>query len=156
MFRTLPTWEVFCAVQTVWERLGSFLTTDRSVQVTPAVEKASAGASAHIPIALVVNLTRAIESLKQNGFWVYCADASGMSVYQTDLKGRVAIVLGSEGKGVRRLVRENSDQIISIPMRGQVSSLNVAQTAAIILSEAQRRSFGSGIETCKKDWKNPD
>jgi 23S rRNA (guanosine2251-2'-O)-methyltransferase len=131
--------------------LGIVLTTDRSVQVTPVVEKASAGAAAHIPIAQVVNLTRAIESLKQQGFWIYCADPSGMSVYETDLKGRVAIVLGSEGKGVRRLVKENSDQIISIPMRGRVSSLNVAQSAAIILSEAQRRFFSAGIETCNNE-----
>jgi len=116
------------------------LTKDRACAITPAAEKAAAGASAHIPVAKVVNLARALDQLKTSGFWVYAADAKAKtSCYATDLTGRVALVLGSEGKGIRRLVMEKCDAAVFIPMRGAIDSLNVAQTAAILLGEALRQ-----------------
>lgn len=119
---------------------GVILTRDRCVPVTPAVEKASAGASAHIPVARVVNLVRTMEELKAKDFWIYAADMRGSEpCFAVDLKGQVAFVLGSEGKGLRRLVLERCDGRVAIPMTGTIGSLNVAQTAAILLVEAHRR-----------------
>jgi 23S rRNA (guanosine2251-2'-O)-methyltransferase len=119
---------------------GVLLAKDRSASVTPAAEKASAGASAHIPVARVVNVARTIERLKTEGYWIYAADRrAGRSFRSVDLTGKVALVFGSEGKGIRRLVRAGCDDGISIPMSGKIDSLNVAQTVAIMLSEALRQ-----------------
>ncbi len=119
---------------------GVVLTRDRCVPVTAAVEKASAGASAHVVVARVVNLVRTMEELKSKGFWIYATEMRGaQTCYETDLKGQIALVLGSEGKGLRRLVRERCDGSVSIPMTGKIGSLNVAQTAAILLAEAHRQ-----------------
>lgn len=124
---------------------GVVLTKDRAVPVTPAVEKAAAGASAHVRVARVVNLVRAIEKLKASGFWVFAADTkAAVDVFSVDLSGKIAVVLGSEGKGIRRLVRESSDQTISIPMTGKIDSLNVSQTAVVILSESLRQRIEKG------------
>lgn len=124
---------------------GVVLPKDRAVPITPAVEKASAGASAHVPVARVVNLVRAIESLKKEGFWVYCADARGAREWTSvDLTGSTALVLGSEGKGLRRLVRERCDDSIGIPMSGRIESLSVSQTAAVLLAEAMRQRKARG------------
>ena len=121
------------------------LSKDRSVAVTPAVEKTSAGAAAHVPLARVVNLARAMEGLKESGYWIYATDSTAKAVcFATDLTGRVAFVLGSEGKGIRRLVREKCDVALSIPMAGKVGSLNVSQTAAILLAEALRQRLAMG------------
>lgn len=121
------------------------LSKDRSVAVTPAVEKTSAGAAAHVPLARVVNLARAMEGLKEAGYWIYATDSTATAVcFATDLTGRVALVLGSEGKGIRRLVREKCDLALSIPMAGKVGSLNVSQTAAILLAEALRQRLAMG------------
>jgi 23S rRNA (guanosine2251-2'-O)-methyltransferase len=123
---------------------GVVLTTDRSASVTPAVEKASAGASAHVPVARVVNLVRALEQLKAGGFWIHAADSGGRnSIYSADFRGKIAFVVGSEGKGIRRLVKDTSDFVISIPMTGKIESLNVAQTAAILLAEALRQRIAT-------------
>jgi len=124
---------------------GVVIARDRSVPITPVVEKSSAGASAHIPIARVVNVVRSLEDLKTAGYWIYgtAADAKD-NVYAADLTGLVALVLGSEGKGIRRLVREHCDKMVSVPMLGQTASLNVSQTAVILLSESLRqRNFSS-------------
>jgi 23S rRNA (guanosine2251-2'-O)-methyltransferase len=119
---------------------GVILTKDRAAPISPVAEKASAGASAHIPVAKVVNLVRTIGQLKEIGFWVYAADCSGEgNCFSVDLTGRIALVLGSEGKGLRRLVREACDLAISIPMVGSIQSLNVAQAAAVLLAECLRR-----------------
>jgi 23S rRNA (guanosine2251-2'-O)-methyltransferase len=116
------------------------LSKDRSVAVTPAVEKTSAGAAAHVPLARVVNLVRVMNELKEAGYWIYATDSRATQVcFAADLTGKAAFVLGSEGKGIRRLVRENCDAALSIPMAGQVGSLNVSQTAAILLAEALRQ-----------------
>ena len=121
------------------------LSKDRSVAVTPAVEKTSAGAAAHVPLARVVNLARAMDGLKESGYWIYATDSTAEAVcFATDLTGRVALVLGSEGKGIRRLVREKCDLALSIPMAGKVGSLNVSQTAAILLAEALRQRLAMG------------
>jgi 23S rRNA (guanosine2251-2'-O)-methyltransferase len=116
------------------------LTKDRAVPVTGAVEKASAGASAHVPVVRVVNLVRAMEQLKEVSYWLYAADARAeRDCYSTDLTYSTAFVLGSEGKGLRRLVRERCDQGITVPMLGRIDSLNVSQTTAILLAEALRQ-----------------
>ncbi len=126
---------------------GVVLTKDRAVPVTPAVEKAAAGASAYVPVARIVNLAREIERLKELGFWIYAADArASSSVYAMDLTEKIAIVFGSEFSGIRRLVREKCDGTISIPMLGTIDSLNVAQTATVILAESLRQRLAKKPE----------
>jgi 23S rRNA (guanosine2251-2'-O)-methyltransferase len=116
---------------------------DRAAGVTPAAVKASAGASEHVRVARETNLRRALERIKEAGLWAYAAEeaASVQAAAYTDLdlSGPVALVLGSEGRGVRRLVREGCDGAVSIPMRGAVSSLNVSVAAAVLLFEAGRQ-----------------
>lgn len=113
---------------------------DRAVSVTPAVEKASAGSSAHMKICRCSNLSRSLEALKDIGCWVYGADArTGTNHFETDFSGKIALVVGAEGKGLRRLVRENCDILIKIPMTGSVGSLNVSNATSIILAEAYRQ-----------------
>ena len=113
---------------------------DRSVSVTAVVEKSAAGASAHLPVVRVINLVRVMEELKASGYWVYgTAGEAQEFLYALDLTGRVAFVLGSEGKGMRRLVREKCDAIVSVPMIGKIASLNVSQAATIILAETLRQ-----------------
>lgn len=111
-----------------------------SVGLTPAAVKASAGASEWVPVAYVTNLSRAIELLKEKGFWVYAADAGGDRADQIDFSGKVALVMGSEGKGVRRNVLEHCDRTISIPMFGHVDSFNVASATAVLCYEVIRQT----------------
>lgn len=119
---------------------GVIVTKDRSAPITPVTEKASAGATAHVLVARVVNIVQTIEQLKEIGFWIYAADSgTGESCYSIDLTGRIALVLGSEGKGLRRLVRARCDLAVSIPLVGTVDSLNVAQAATVLLSESLRQ-----------------
>lgn len=110
----------------------------RSATLTGVVSKASAGAIAHLPIAKVSNIAAAIDELKDMGIWVFAAEAGGTPYYETDFKLPAAVILGSEGNGVGRLIKEKSDFIVSIPMYGNVNSLNVSAAAAIILSHAAR------------------
>lgn len=113
---------------------------DRAVGVTPAAVKASAGASEHVSVARETNLRRALDKIKAAGVWAYAAEGAAALAYtDLDLSGPVAFVLGSEGRGLRRLVREGCDEAVSIPMRGAVSSLNVSVTAAVLLFEARRQ-----------------
>ncbi len=116
-----------------------------SAGLTPVAVKASAGASEWVPVAQVTNLARAVERLKKEGFWVWGAEAAGERVDTIDLRGKVAIVLGSEGKGIRRNVLEHCDGKIAIPLRGHVDSLNVAAAAAVIGWEIERQSGGLGV-----------
>ena len=111
----------------------------RAVGLTATVAKASAGAIMHMRVAKVTNLAQTIDELKEKGLWFYAADMDGEPVYKSDLKGAVAIVLGSEGDGISRLVKEKCDFTVSIPMYGKVNSMNVSCAAAIILSEAARQ-----------------
>jgi 23S rRNA (guanosine2251-2'-O)-methyltransferase len=118
---------------------GVVIPKDRAVGVTAAAVKASAGASEHVAIARVTNLRRAIDRMKEPGVWVYAAEVGGTAYTGLDLSGPVALVLGSEGRGVRRLVREGCDGAVSIPMLGAVGSLNVSVAAAVLLYEARRQ-----------------
>lgn len=111
-----------------------------SAGLTPAAVKASAGASEWIPVAQVTNLSRAIERLKQLEFWVYGADGSGEPLDVFDMKGKVAIVMGNEGKGIRRNVLEHCDRVLAIPTVGKLESLNVATAAAVIAYEVRRQN----------------
>lgn len=115
----------------------------RASGLTPLVSKASAGAIEHLAIAKVSNITATIELLKKKGLWIYAAEAGGTNYFETDFTGGCAIVFGSEGNGVSKLVLEKSDFITSIPMYGKVNSFNVSTAAAVILAEASRQQrFG--------------
>jgi 23S rRNA (guanosine2251-2'-O)-methyltransferase len=118
---------------------GIVIPKDRAVGVSAAAVKASAGASEHVRVAMVTNLRRALDTMKRTGLWVYAAEAGGTPYTELDLAGAVALVLGSEGRGVRRLVREGCDGTVSIPMLGAVESLNVSVASAVLLYEARRR-----------------
>ncbi|MBV8515857.1 MAG: 23S rRNA (guanosine(2251)-2'-O)-methyltransferase RlmB [Acidobacteria bacterium] len=111
-----------------------------SAGLTAAAVKASAGASEWVAVAQVTNLARAIETLKEKGYWVYAAAADGDRADQIDFRGKVALVLGSEGKGVRRNVGEHCDRTVSIPMFGHVDSFNVATAAAVLCYEVVRQT----------------
>jgi 23S rRNA (guanosine2251-2'-O)-methyltransferase len=114
--------------------------TRRAASLDGAAAKASAGAVHHVPVADVVNIARAIEALKQAGVWTVGLDADAdLSYYQWDLTLPTALVLGAEGHGLRRLVRERCDGLARIPMRGHVESLNVSAAAAVVLYEAARQ-----------------
>jgi len=109
--------------------------TRRAAEVTPAAVRASAGALLHLPHARVANVPRAIERLQQLQFWVVGLDErAGESVYDDECpSGRVAVVIGSEGEGMARLTRERCDQLLSLPMRGEVGSLNAAASLAAMI-----------------------
>ena len=112
----------------------------RSAGLTSIVSKTSAGAAEHMLVARVPNLTAAIKELKAAGLWVYGTAASGEAgLWKTDLRGPVCIVVGSEGDGLSRLVAESCDFLVSIPMRGKVSSLNVSAAAAVMIYETFRQ-----------------
>jgi 23S rRNA (guanosine2251-2'-O)-methyltransferase len=118
---------------------GVVIPKDKAVGVTAAAVKASAGASEHVRVAKVTNLRRAVDRMKAANVWVYAAEAGGTDYAKLDLDGPTAFVLGSEGRGVRRLVREACDGTVSIPMFGAVSSLNVSVAAAVLAYEARRQ-----------------
>ena len=112
----------------------------RSAGLTAVVAKTSAGAVSHVPVARVANLPSLLKELKKEGIWVFGTAADGdTSLYDADLKGPAAIVIGSEGDGMGRLVAENCDFKVSIPMRGKLNSLNASAAAAILLYEAVRQ-----------------
>lgn len=115
----------------------------RSAGLTAIVAKTSAGAVSHIPVARVPNLTALLKELKDEGLWIYGADAGGeTTLYEADLKGPAALVIGSEGSGMSRLVAETCDVLVRIPMRGKLNSLNASAAAAILLYEAVRQRLG--------------
>lgn len=113
---------------------------DRSVSLTPVVRKVASGAAETVPVIQVTNLVRAIEMLKKLGVWIMGTSMqANQSLYQVDLKGSVAIVLGAEGTGLRRLTEEHCDILMQIPMMGVVESLNVSVAAGVCLYEATRQ-----------------
>ncbi len=115
----------------------------RSVALTAVVAKASAGALEYMKVAKVTNLTAAIRELKEKGVWIYGTAAEGsVPMYQANLKDAAAIVVGSEGDGMSRLVRENCDVTVHIPMKGKISSLNASAAASVLLYEAVRQRMG--------------
>jgi 23S rRNA (guanosine2251-2'-O)-methyltransferase len=115
-----------------------------SAVVTPAVARASAGAVEHLPLAVVTNLARYLEEVKGPDLWVYGAagEEGAAPLWDTDLSGGAAIVLGAEGRGLRPLVRRTCDALVSIPLVGRVESLNVSVAAAVLLYEARRQRRG--------------
>ncbi len=110
-----------------------------SAGLTPAVSKSSAGAIEHLTVVKVPNLASVVEELKERGVWVYTAEADGTPYYECRFDSATAIILGSEGEGVSRVLREKSDFIVSIPMYGHVNSLNVSCAGAVILFEVAKQ-----------------
>ena len=115
-----------------------------SVGVTPTVLKASAGAALHIPVAKVTNLAAAVDFLKKQNIWIYALEANGTPYYKEKFDAAAAFILGSEGEGVSRLLKEKSDFILSIPMYGKVTSLNVSAAAAVIMMEVVKQKIEMG------------
>ena len=111
----------------------------RSVGLTAVVGKTSAGAIEYMPVARVTNISRTIEDLKKQGVWVVCADMGGDDHFDASLDGAIALVIGSEGEGVSRLVKEKCDFTVSIPMYGKISSLNASVAAALLMYEVVRQ-----------------
>lgn len=111
----------------------------RSVSLTWAVSKASAGALEYMPVVRVTNLAAAIDELKERGVWIYSADMDGKPFFETDFSGAVGLVIGSEGNGVGKLIREKSDFIVSLPMKGKINSLNASVAAGILMYEVARQ-----------------
>jgi 23S rRNA (guanosine2251-2'-O)-methyltransferase len=122
---------------------GVILGKHRSAGLTAAAAKAAAGALEHLPVARVTNVPRTLAELKEQGIWVVGLDAGGeKELWQTDLRGPLAVVMGSEGKGLGRLVREGCDFSLRLPMRGRIPSLNVAAAGAVVLYEVFRQRHG--------------
>ena len=111
----------------------------RAVGLTATVAKASAGAINYTPVAKVTNLTQTIKELKEKGIWFVCADMGGTTMYDLDLKGPIGLVIGNEGEGVGKLVKENCDFIASIPMRGDIDSLNASVACGVLSFEIVRQ-----------------
>lgn len=118
---------------------GVIIPSRRAVALTETVAKASAGAIEYVPVAKVSNLAQTIEQLKEKGLWIASVDMDGVNYSDASLSGPLALVIGGEGSGVSRLIREKSDFIVSIPMKGKVNSLNASNAAAIMLYEAVRQ-----------------
>jgi len=113
---------------------------DRAAGITPVVRKVACGAAETVPVFTVTNLARTLRELKDAGVWIYGAsDDADRTLYDTDLRGPLALVLGGEGKGLRRLTRELCDYLVAIPMAGRVESLNVSVAAGVLLFEARRQ-----------------
>ena len=114
----------------------------RSVGLTSTVAKTSAGALNYTPVAKVTNLVRTIEELKEKGIWFVCADMGGESMYRLNLTGPIGMIVGNEGEGVSRLVREACDFTASIPMKGDIDSLNASVAAGVLAFEVVRQRLG--------------
>ena len=111
----------------------------RAVGLTSTAAKASAGAIEHMRVAKVTNLATTIDYLKEKGLWLYAADMDGSTYYETDLSGSVGLVMGSEGFGISRLVKEKCDFVVSIPLYGSVNSMNVSCAAAVLMTDIARQ-----------------
>ncbi len=118
---------------------GVIIPKHRSVGLTATVAKASAGAINYVPVAKVANLSAVMDELKKEGLWFVCADMDGNVMYDMDLKGPIGLVIGNEGRGVSRLVRENCDMCASIPMKGDIDSLNASVACGVLSYEIVRQ-----------------
>ena len=118
---------------------GVIIPKNRAVGLTATVARTSAGALNYLPVAKVTNLAKTIEDLKKEGLWFVCADMDGTVMYDLNLKGSIGLVIGSEGEGVGRLVKEKCDLIASIPMKGQIDSLNASVAAGVLAYEIVRQ-----------------
>ncbi|ABQ47054.1 MULTISPECIES: 23S rRNA (guanosine(2251)-2'-O)-methyltransferase RlmB [Thermotoga] len=125
---------------------GIIIPKDKSVKVTETVVKVSVGTVFRARIAVVTNLARTIEELKEKGVWTYASDIDGTPIYEEDFTFPTAFVFGNEGEGIRRLVREKCDRVVTIPMENDIDSLNVSVSVGVVLFEAvrQRRMKGAG------------
>lgn len=125
---------------------GAILPRHRTAGLTPAVAKASAGAIEHLPLAQVTNLSRSLQQMKAAGLWIFAADPSAQTTYwEADLTGPVALVVGSEGRGIPPLVRRQCDVGVSIPLSGPVESLNAAVAGALLMFEVVRQRRAKGV-----------
>lgn len=118
---------------------GVIIPKNRAVGLTAAVARASAGALNYTPVAKVTNMARTIEELKKEGLWFVCADMDGTPMYKLDMKGPIGLVIGNEGEGVGRLVKEKCDMVASIPMKGDIDSLNASVAAGVLAYEIVRQ-----------------
>ena len=121
---------------------GIIIPKNRAVGLTATVARTSAGALNYIPVAKVTNISKTIEKLKDEGLWFVCADMDGKVMYDLDLRGPIGLVIGSEGDGVSRLVKEKCDFVANIPMKGQIDSLNASVAAGILCYEIVRQRMG--------------
>lgn len=121
---------------------GVIIPKNRAVGLTATVARTSAGALCHTPVARVTNLARTIDDLKKQGIWFACADMDGQIMYRQNLTGPIGVVIGNEGEGVSRLVKEKCDYICSIPMKGDIDSLNASVAAGVLMYEVVRQRMG--------------
>jgi len=121
---------------------GVIIPKNRAVGLTATVARTSAGALNYTPVAKVTNLAKTIEELKEEGLWFVCADMKGTPMYQLDMKGPIGLVIGSEGEGVGRLVKEKCDMSAAIPMKGNIDSLNASVAAGVLAYEIVRQRLG--------------
>lgn len=129
----------------------------RAAGLTATVAKTSAGALNYTPVAKVTNLVKTMEDLKEKGIWFVCADMGGESMYSLNLKGPIGLVIGSEGEGVSRLVKENCDFIAGIPMKGEITSLNASVAGGVLAYEIVRQRMTQGGKTdlkMRQTWEN--
>ena len=122
---------------------GVIIPKHRAVGLTGTVARTSAGAINYTPVAKVTNLTTTIKNLKEKGMWFVCADMGGTEMYKLDLKGPIGLVIGNEGEGVSKLVKENCDFVASIPMKGDIDSLNASVAAGVLAYEIVRQRLQS-------------
>lgn len=120
---------------------GIIIPKHRAVGVTPVVAKTSTGAVAHVPIARVTNLSQTIEKLKKDGFWIFGTDMNGTPCHKWNVSGKLAVVIGSEGKGISSNIKKQVDEMVTIPMKGHVQSLNAGVAAALIMYEVFRKKI---------------
>lgn len=118
---------------------GIIIPNRRAVGLTSTVAKASTGAIEHVPVARVSNLNNTIKKLKDEGFWFFGTDMNGKDYRQWNTQGAIVLVIGNEGEGLSRLVKENMDEVLKIPMTGHVQSLNAGVASAILMYEAYRQ-----------------
>lgn len=121
---------------------GVIVPKNRAAGLTAVVAKTSAGALNFTPVARVTNLAKTIEELKKEGIWFVCADMGGTTMYDLNLKGPIGLVIGNEGEGVGRLVKEKCDMVASIPMKGDIDSLNASVAAGVLAYEIVRQRLG--------------
>ena len=120
---------------------GLIIGKDRSASVNDTVMRISAGALNHVKVARVTNINHAIDTLKENGYWVYGAEVGGEQIYKANLTGKICLVIGGEDSGVKRLTKEKCDGIISIPMFGKVNSLNASVACGVVVYEVVRQKI---------------
>ena len=120
---------------------GVIIPKNRAAGLTAVVARTSAGALNYTPVAKVTNISKTIEDLKKEGMWFVCADMDGTTMYDLDLKGSIGLVIGNEGEGVSRLVKEKCDFVASIPMKGDIDSLNASVAAGVLAYEIVRQRY---------------